>query len=161
MVSHRETSVRGRGHRCVRTRPGSERGAAAVEFAVVAPLLMLLVFAIIDFGFGFHAWDAAQNAAREGARVGAVSTDVNEIAARVRSSTSFLDQTKVTVTVQCARAGSSVFSTCGPGSTWLEGDIVRVTVVYRYAYMTPLPTMVGLGSTLAATAVAESRFEGQ
>jgi hypothetical protein len=36
-----------------------------------------------------------------------------------------------------------------------------VTVVYRYTYMTPLPTMVGLGNTLSATSVAEARFEGQ
>ena len=51
-----------------RMRLRDDRGAAAVEFAIVAPLLFLLVFAIIDFGFGFHAWDATQNAAREGAR---------------------------------------------------------------------------------------------
>jgi Flp pilus assembly protein TadG len=116
-----------------------ERGAAAVEFAIVAPLLFLLVFAIIDFGFAFHGWDAVQNAAREGARVGAVTPDVNAIVTRVRSASSFLDQAKVNVTVKCARNGSSSFGACGAGSTWAEGDLVQVTVVYDYSYMTPLP----------------------
>jgi TadE-like protein len=47
-----------------------ERGAVAVEFAIILPVLMLLVFGIIDFG---HAWYMKQiiiNASREGARYG-------------------------------------------------------------------------------------------
>jgi Flp pilus assembly protein TadG len=144
----------------VRRRRG-ERGAAAVEFAIVAPLLFLLVFAIIDFGFAFHGWDAVQNAAREGARVGAVTPNVTTIVSRVRSASSFLDQSKVNVTVQCARNGSSSFGTCGAGSTWAEGDLIKVTVTYDYPYMTPLPSFVGLGQSLHETAVTEARFEGQ
>ena len=48
----------------------SERGGVAVEFAIILPILMLLVFGIIDFG---HAWYMKQiviNASREGARYG-------------------------------------------------------------------------------------------
>jgi len=41
-------------------------GAIAVEFAIIVPVLILLVLGIIEFGFGYHAWDATQNAAREG-----------------------------------------------------------------------------------------------
>lgn len=144
----------------VRKRGLSERGAAAVEFAIVAPLLFLLVFAIIDFGFAFHGWDAIQNAAREGARVGAVTPNVAQIEARVRSSSSFLDQSRMTVTVQCAKGGSSSFGTCGAAGSWAEGDLVRVTVVYAYSYMTPLPSFVGMGQTLQETAITEARYEG-
>jgi len=133
-----------------------ERGAAAVEFAIIAPLFFLLVFAIIDFGFGFHAWDGTQNAAREGARVGAVTPDTGEIESRVRQSSSFLDQTVVGVSVQCAAEGSSSFGSCG----WIEGDTVRVTVTYLYSYKTPLPTMAGFDEQLTMRSVAESRFEG-
>lgn len=47
-----------------------EHGAIAVEFAILLPVLMLLIFGIIDFG---HAWYMKQiiiNASREGARYG-------------------------------------------------------------------------------------------
>ncbi|MGZ5213931.1 MAG: TadE family protein, partial [Actinomycetota bacterium] len=51
-----------------RGRARDEDGAAAVEFAIVASLFFMLVFGIIDFGFAFHSWNNAANAAREGAR---------------------------------------------------------------------------------------------
>ncbi|HEY5859739.1 MAG TPA: TadE/TadG family type IV pilus assembly protein [Actinomycetota bacterium] len=140
---------------------GGERGAAAIEFALVAPLLFLLVFGIIDFGFGFHAWDASHNAAREGARVGAVNPNPTLIEARARAASDFLDQSLIDVTVQCAAEGSTSFGACGDGSGWVEGDVVRVTVIYDYNYMTPLPNIVGLGDSLAVKGISESRFEGQ
>ncbi len=59
--------------RTVRRR--DEDGAAAIEFAIVAGLLFMLVFGIIDFGFGFHTWNGTANAAREGARQAAVESD--------------------------------------------------------------------------------------
>jgi Flp pilus assembly protein TadG len=49
-----------------------ERGAVAVEFALVLPLLLLLVLGGIDWGYYFFAGEIAANAAREGARAGAI-----------------------------------------------------------------------------------------
>lgn len=48
----------------------SERGAAAVEFAVVLPVLLAIVFGAIDWGYYFFVREIVVNAAREGARVG-------------------------------------------------------------------------------------------
>jgi hypothetical protein len=56
-----------------RTRGGDD-GAAAVEFAVILPLLLLIVGGIIDFGFMFNAQIAVTHAAREGVRVEAIGT---------------------------------------------------------------------------------------
>jgi Flp pilus assembly protein TadG len=145
-------------HRLQRIR--DERGASAVEFALVAPLLFLVIFAIIDFGFGFHAWDATQNAAREGGRVAAVTSNPATIEARVRAASDFLDQTQMSVTVQCKPAGGSSFGGCPSSAAWTEGDLVRITVNYNYGYMTPLPTMVGMSSPMRLSSVAETRFEG-
>ncbi len=53
-------------------RGGGERGASAVEFALVMPILLMLVFAIISYGFLFAQDLALGNAARQTARYGAV-----------------------------------------------------------------------------------------
>ena len=57
------------------------RGAAAVEFALVLPLLLLLLGGIIDFGFAFNTQISLTHAAREGVRVEALGTgDAVEVA---------------------------------------------------------------------------------
>jgi Flp pilus assembly protein TadG len=53
-------------------RRGSERGAAAVEFALVIPVFLMLVLGTIDFGYYFFVSEVVTNAAREGARAATV-----------------------------------------------------------------------------------------
>lgn len=48
----------------------AERGAIAVEFAILLPVFLLLVFGIIDFGHAFYMKQMVSNASREGARYG-------------------------------------------------------------------------------------------
>lgn len=55
-----------------RPRAGDERGAAAVEFAIVAALLFMLIFGIINFGLLWSQKNVYVGAAREGARYAAV-----------------------------------------------------------------------------------------
>ncbi len=50
-----------------------ERGAAAVEFALVLPPLLLLVLGTIDWGYYFYVREVVTNAAREGARAGSIN----------------------------------------------------------------------------------------
>lgn len=52
-----------------RERRMGESGAELIEFALVFPLLLLVVLGIIDFGFLFQRYEVVTNAAREGARV--------------------------------------------------------------------------------------------
>ncbi|HKK00735.1 MAG TPA: TadE/TadG family type IV pilus assembly protein, partial [Desulfuromonadales bacterium] len=49
-----------------------ERGASAVEFALVLPLLLVILFGIIEFGFILYDKAMITNASREGARAGIV-----------------------------------------------------------------------------------------
>ncbi len=58
--------------RRLRRRVRSERGAELIEFALTLPLLLLLVLGIIEFGFLFQEYEVVTNAAREGARLGAL-----------------------------------------------------------------------------------------
>ena len=50
-----------------------ERGAAAVEMAIVLPLLLLVVGGLVDFGRAYYLNSVITNAAREGARMVAMS----------------------------------------------------------------------------------------
>lgn len=66
----------------------SHKGAAAIEFAIVLPLLILLIFAMIEFGLYLFNRQVIANAAREGARYGIVARPVrrsnSEITQQVR-----------------------------------------------------------------------------
>lgn len=53
----------------------AEDGAAAVEFALVLPVLILLVFGIIEFGLVFNRWLSVTHAAREGVRTYSLTGD--------------------------------------------------------------------------------------
>ncbi len=53
----------------------SERGAVAVEFALLAPVLVLLLLGIMEFGRAYNTQVSLSNAAREGVRVMAISND--------------------------------------------------------------------------------------
>ncbi|MBA7508123.1 hypothetical protein ES705_00043 [subsurface metagenome] len=57
-----------RRHRIIK----SEKGASAVEFALILPILIMLVFGIVQFGIAFNNYITITHAAREGARIAAV-----------------------------------------------------------------------------------------
>ena len=56
--------------RCNRRRPLGQSGVAAVEMAIILPLMLLIIFALIDFGMIFDAKFIITNMAREGASLG-------------------------------------------------------------------------------------------
>jgi len=62
----------------------TERGQTLVELALVLPVLVLILFGILEFGRIFHSYIVITNAAREGARLGALGKSDEEIIARIR-----------------------------------------------------------------------------
>ncbi len=64
--SRRRTSLQGNANRA--------RGTAIVEFAVVLPLLLTILFGIIEFGYVFMMRQSLQHAAREGCRFASLQT---------------------------------------------------------------------------------------
>ena len=75
-----------------------ERGASAVEFAIIASLLFLVLFGVIQFGIIFNRYQGVQAASREAARLGSLQdTTVEAIEDRVADSLSIVSPTnKVT-----------------------------------------------------------------
>ena len=69
------------------TRTRSERGAAAIEFALVLPLLLLIVAGITDFGRAFYTQIVMTNGAREGVRLVAMGFPESDAQVRVNEAT--------------------------------------------------------------------------
>lgn len=95
-----------------------ERGAAAVEMALLLPLLVVLAFGVIQVGLGYGQVMAVGNAAREGARYASQARDCSEIVARTTASvrTRTLDPGAVTnfnIAVRGVPADGSPFALCG------------------------------------------------
>ena len=133
-----------------RNRRNGEKGQNLVEFAMVVPIFLILVFAIVDFGMGFHAWITVTNAAREGARIGAVGADAATIEARVVDTASSLAEDDLSITVVNAQG--------------TPGEAVSIDVQYDYELITPLANVLGifgggLGSPITFSSEAEMRIE--
>jgi Flp pilus assembly protein TadG len=67
----------------LRNRRKPSRGQTLVEFALVIPLFVLLLFGIVDFGRAVLAYNSISNAAREGARTAIVNQRVSDIRTRI------------------------------------------------------------------------------
>lgn len=81
-------------------RADSERGASAVEFALVLSLLFILVFGIIQFGIAYNRTQGLQAAAREGARIAAVGGTELDVQTRVRQAQSLFAGSDVRVKIE-------------------------------------------------------------
>jgi Flp pilus assembly protein TadG len=101
----------------------NEQGQTMTEFALVLPVLALILFAVIQFGIVFNNYVTLTDATRAGARRAAVSRqDPNRDSAvmdAVRNSASDLDSSKLAVPA--------------PSSSWDPGSDVTVTASYPYS----------------------------
>lgn len=68
----------------------SERGAAAVEFALLVPILIMLLLGIMEFGRAYNVQVTLTHAAREGARSMAINKNQDTARTAVKNATSHL-----------------------------------------------------------------------
>ena len=127
-----------------RRRSDKYRGAAAVEFAVVAPVLFLLIFGMIDVGRALMVQNLLTNAARDGARTASLGgITAADVEAQV---TSLLAGSHV--------PGASVTVTPNPLTSAAVGDPVNVNVQVPYASVSWLGSSFFFkGVTLESTIV--------
>jgi len=78
---------------------GADRGATAVEFALLLPLLLLIVMGIIDFGRILNAQQTLTQAAREGARL--VALGQPNVASRTQAAATGLSPVGVSIQSAC------------------------------------------------------------
>ena len=123
----------------------NRRGAAVVEFAFVAPLFVMLVFGMIEFGRVVMVQQLLTNATREGARVGVLNdATIDEVKSRV---VTYLSNSTITV----ATSDVSVVYANDP-SLPDSGESVTVSVSVPFSQVSWLPSPMFLsGYTLSAS----------
>lgn len=134
-----------------------QKGAELIEFALVFPLLLLVVFGIMDFGFLFQRYEVLTNAAREGARVAVLPGYAQaDVQARV---TQYLSASGMTAIPGFAFAAPQSVNVGGACMT-LTG--VTVTYPHQYLFIGNIIGMFGGGGFGARTltATARMRYEG-
>jgi Flp pilus assembly protein TadG len=125
------------------TIPKGQRGAALVELALVAPIIVIVLFGMVEFGLIVYSKGVIANASREGARCGVVLTSPRRTAAEIETKVrEYLDKSgfKETVTVNVTGAG-------GAG-----GAPLAVQLLYTYHFQV-LPNFIeSITGTLGLTA---------
>jgi Flp pilus assembly protein TadG len=121
------------------------RGQALVEFALVVPILAVLLMGTLEVGRMMSAYVLISNGAREGARLGAVQGTSSAITTKVQEVTASLDPSKRTITVTNAQG-------------W-TGQYVTVRVVYRFSFIVPLVATLFPSNPFNLTSQAIMRLE--
>ena len=124
----------------------SERGASAVEFGLVVPILLLLVLGIVEFGHAFQVQGTLSAAAREGARSMALRNDQVHAKDAVQEAASALNpgitDAQITITPPACPAGTSNAN-------------IRLTIDY------PMPFLTGFfGADIDLTGTGVMRCQG-
>ncbi len=123
------------------------KGQALIEFALVLPLLLLLVMGIIDFGLIMQQYLTLQHGVREGARMASVGATDSAVTSRVEEILS-TRWSSDEVTVSVAKTNKGTY----------EESVVTVNA--PVAFLTPLGSFVeGLVPNWQAQAAAAFRVE--
>ena len=128
------------------------RGSSLVEFAIVLPLLIVLLFGVIEFSIILYDKAVITNAGREGARRGIVSQNPRVSDGEIAS----------VVNNYCGNylisfAGASPSTTVSRmGSSF--GDDLTVRVTYNYTFLL-LPKFVSLGNPIALGTTTVMKLE--
>ncbi|MEX2280127.1 MAG: TadE/TadG family type IV pilus assembly protein [Acidimicrobiia bacterium] len=116
-------------------RKSREDGASLVEFALIAPLLVLLLFGIIEFAWVFAQNLDVRHGAREGARLAAVNHPVGPLSSQPASRDAA--QTAALVAEICGRMDLAADATVSLASAGGVGDPATATVT------APIDTLTG------------------
>jgi hypothetical protein len=126
-------------------RAGQEAGQTLVEFALVLPILLVMIFGLVDFGRAFYTWLLVTNAAREGARTAAVQLSSTQVDAAIIDAMGTLPTSGVLVIQKTNVQGD-------------RGEPVTIELTYDFDYVTPIGALMSLfgGSLAEPTISAES-----
>ena len=133
----------------------AQTGSNLIEFALVLPLLLTLVFGIIDFSLALYDKAVITNAAREGARAGVVfrSPQPTDDQIAIDAATNYCSTYLVSFGASSLSIPPPLFVNLDTDPERTSGDTLTVVVNYTYSFLIP-----GLG-TMNLSASSTMRFE--
>ena len=136
----------------------SEEGAQLVEFALVLPLLLLVMLGIAEFGFMFQRYEVVTNAAREGARLAVLpGYGTTDVQARVAA---YVSRGRVPTTVTNPSVlVEDVSIPVSGGRPSISAKRVTVTYTYTFQLLNTLSAFFGSRAAVPLTGVSEMRTE--
>ena len=138
-----------------RPRRGSEAGQALVEFLIAMPVLVLLIFGIIEMGAAWRTYQVTMNTAREGARL-TVLPNADEVTVRAamadRLTQGGLDPATATIEFVCTGACFGAARTTG------EGAEVRISYPYSFIVLGPIADYVTGNGAAYGTVTMQTGF---
>ena len=109
-----------------------QKGAALIEFTIIFPLLMLLIFGIVEFGLILYNQQVITNASREGARAGIVARDPRLDNAGIEAVVNNYTQNRLISFGSSSAMPMTSINNAG-GTTF--GNDLSVTVSYDYEFL--------------------------
>lgn len=128
-----------------------EKGTALVEFALVLPILLLILFGLLDFGKAFNYWNDQTHLAAEGARWAVVNSNPGSGGQSLQQ---YIQQQADTAELR----GLATVCVSFPSGTQNVGDPVTVTVKSRYRWIPFIQSKLGL-TTTTISGTATMRLE--
>ena len=130
----------------------NERGAVAAEFALLLPVLLMILLGTIEFGMIMYSRELITNASREGARAGIIQVSPKPTAGQITTiATNYLTGTGI-------KPADVTITVTGAGG--VNPATLRVITTYRYPWLIPyIPTLLGLPRPFPLTGQAIMRHE--
>jgi Flp pilus assembly protein TadG len=153
----------------VRRRGRSDRGAVIVEFALIAPFLLMVVFGIVDFGWMIDRSNVINNVTRDAARSASLDgsySDIKQVVSDEMHDIGItLPSADVNVSITCtnvAPAANCTDSATGYDNNVKSGSAVKVSISYTHHWITPVGALCGFfgggsctGNTIQLTRTSE------
>jgi len=133
----------------------NQKGAALIEFALVLPLLLILVFGIIEFSLILYNQQVITNACREGARAGIVARETRLNLTDITQVVNNYSQARL-ITFGSATSATTTIDNTG-GTSF--GDDLRVRVTYSYEFLIFPEFVTGLLGDIDLSSEAVMRYE--
>ena len=140
------------------------RGQTLVEFAIVMPIIAMVVLGLVDLGRAVYSYNTLAQSARQGARTAIVNQNVTNVRNQAISSAASLGLTASNVDV-CFKTTDTTQQDCAsataddcPQSTRVIGCLALVRTHFSYQPMTPIVSIFLSSIPLSSTSVGTIEY---